>query len=580
MIREFAFSLHRRHYFQGSEEESDWQGLNSDTFMSLYEYDDYVKEFFASKNTLAGYDGQIYLPDEFILDVDGSNIDNAKDKTHGLLMFLNDNDIPYNVYFSGTGFHVGIPSDAFRWKPHRDLHIQVKRALTDSGVFEWADPAVTDKPRLIRVVNTRNTKSGLYKVQIDPKWVNPGEDTENILNYAKAPKKLINNVMECNPIFDVLIASKPKKQAEKAIVDQGRNADPSNYPCISAMLESNAVGKRHNVALRIAAWFRWLYPEVVVRYLMEGWRLKVDNPRSPFKKEEMDKIVTNCYDGHGGHGYRYGCSDPIMDHYCKNTCKLYKTKKSQSTMDASSMENVLIDFYKKDLKPIDIGKIYGQTFPIYPGEVVILQAPPASMKTMLLQNWMNHFKKPTYFVEMEMSPRQIWSRFVMIEKGWTEEELIAHYSSMQNGLDEEFKWLTVDYSSCYPFELDKKISMLPTKPEIVVVDHMGLFRSKQKDNNMKVEEASQALMDIAVKHNIIVFTVSEISKTAFKEGMDISSSRGSFRIAYNANKLLSLKPCRDQDGMIDTLILKSDKNREKEQMRVELKVDNVKIVPL
>jgi hypothetical protein len=151
---------------------------------------------------------------------------------------------------------------------------------------------------------------------------------------------------------------------------------------------------------------------------------------------------------------------------------------------------------------------------------------------------------------------------------------------MQNGLDEEFKWLTVDYSSCYPFELDKKISMLPTKPEIVVVDHMGLFRSKQKDNNMKVEEASQALMDIAVKHNIIVFTVSEISKTAFKEVMDISSSRGSFRIAYNANKLLSLKPCRDQDGMIDTLILKSDKNREKEQMRVELKVDNVKIVPL
>ena len=82
MIREFAFSLHRRHYFQSSEEESDWQGLNSDTFMSLYEYDDYVKEFFASKNTLAGYDGQIYLPDEFILDVDGSNIDSAKDKTH------------------------------------------------------------------------------------------------------------------------------------------------------------------------------------------------------------------------------------------------------------------------------------------------------------------------------------------------------------------------------------------------------------------------------------------------------------------------------------------------------------------
>jgi RecA-family ATPase len=121
--------------------------------------------------------------------------------------------------------------------------------------------------------------------------------------------------------------------------------------------------------------------------------------------------------------------------------------------------------------------------------------------------------------------------------------------------------------------------MLPTKPEIVVVDHMGLFRSKQKDNNMKVEEVSQALMEIAVKHNVVVFAVSEISKSAFREGMDMASARGSFRIAYNANKLLSLKPFRNDKGLIDTLVLKSDKNREKEQIRAELKVDNARIIP-
>ena len=108
---------------------------------------------------------------------------------------------------------------------------------------------------------------------------------------------------------------------------------------------------------------------------------------------------------------------------------------------------------------------------------------------------------------------------------------------------------------------------------------MGLFRSKQKDNNMKVEEVSQALMEIAVKHNVVVFAVSEISKSAFREGMDMASARGSFRIAYNANKLLSLKPFRNDKGLIDTLVLKSDKNREKEQIRAELKVDNARIIP-
>ena len=70
MIKEFAFSLSKRHYFQDASEEANWHRLDSDTFMSLYDYDEYVKEYFAKHNTLAGYDGLLYMPDQFILDVD------------------------------------------------------------------------------------------------------------------------------------------------------------------------------------------------------------------------------------------------------------------------------------------------------------------------------------------------------------------------------------------------------------------------------------------------------------------------------------------------------------------------------
>ena len=120
---------------------------------------------------------------------------------------------------------------------------------------------------------------------------------------------------------------------------------------------------------------------------------------------------------------------------------------------------------------------------------------------------------------------------------------------------------------------------MENKPELVVVDHMGLFRSKKHDHNMKVEEASQALMELAVKHNVIVFTVSEISKQAMVEGMNIASSRGSFRVAYNANKILSLKPFKDEKGNIKMLQLKSDKNRERETLNIKLGIDNVRMVP-
>jgi len=256
---------------------------------------------------------------------------------------------------------------------------------------------------------------------------------------------------------------------------------------------------------------------------------------------------------------------------------LYKTKNSNSIMDATEMEKTLINFLTSNVNPINIGHLYGANFPIYPGEVVILQAPPKSMKTMLLQNWINSFKKETYFMEMEMSPRQIWSRFVMIENKWNEEELLNHYMQFRNGMEEKFKWLTVDYNAPYANELEKRISLLPKKPEILVVDHMGLFKSNHKDNNMKGEEVSQSIMEIAVKYNIVVFAVSEITKQAFHEGMNLASAKGSFRTAYNANKVLSVEPLKGNDGLIKMLHLKCEANREREHLNVKLSVKNANI---
>ena len=345
------------------------------------------------------------------------------------------------------------------------------------------------------------------------------------------------------------------------------------------MMEGAPHGKRHMVALRIASYLRWNFPENVVRLIMEDWRIKVsNNAQSEFKPEEMEGIIEGCYTGHDGQGYRYGADDPVIQFYCNSRCTLHRGAKAENMMDSSSMENELINFYAQDLKPINLGEPYEQDFPVYPGETVIIQAPPASMKTMLLQNWANYFKKQTYFVEMEMSPRQIWSRFVQIEMGWDEKQLTEHYKQMKNGMDKRFEWLTVDYSAPYAQELETRITSLPIKPEIVIVDHLGLFKSKQKDNNMKVEEASQAIMELAVRQNVIVFAVSEVSKSAFKEGMDISSSRGSFRIAYNANKVISINPFKNKEtGLVELLDIKSDKNREKEHLYARLAVNNVRI---
>jgi hypothetical protein len=578
MVKEFAFGLSRRHYFEDATNITKWMNLSSDTYMSLYEYDDDVKDYFAKNKKLAGYDGKIYIPEEFILDVDGGNPDDAQKKAIGLKIILGDLDVPFRIFFSGTGFHFHIPSSSFTYRPHKNLHMKVKEVLTKHGIFEYADPSVTDKLRLIRVPNTRNSKSGCYKVELLNGMLE--KSVNDIIAYSKQPKELSEVILESHPVFNVLISEEEvKEQTKYTNVSQGRSPDPSLYPCISGMIESIPMGKRHAVALRISAWLRWLYPEAVVRTIMEKWRLQVSHIDSPFTEKEMDSIVKSAYEAHNGQGNKFGCNDPVMDEYCKNTCRLYRNKRSQSIMDASDMENNLIEFYKSDVTPLNIGKLYGGDFPVYPGEVVILQAPPKSMKTMLLQNWMCAFKVPTYFLEMEMSPRQIWSRFVQIENGWSDEQLKEHYSSFQNGQDTKFQWLMVNYSSISARDLEKTILTLPVKPRLVVIDHMGLFQSNIRDPNMKVEEASQAMMELAVKHNLIVIAVSEINKSAMREGLNIFSSKGSFRTAYNANKILSLIPRKSKTtGMIEMLDLRCEANRERENLVVRLSLDNIRIV--
>ena len=585
MIKEFAFGLSQRHYFQDASNINNWMNIDKDTYMSLYEFDNNITDFFAAKNTLSGFDGLVYMPDEFILDVDGKDkedLENARQKTVGLILLLDDLGIPYNLYFSGNkGFHVGIPGTAFRWKPDNNLHLKVKDALTNAGIFDYADPSVTDKIRLIRIVNTMNLKAQLWKVHISPDDLQAKDITKHMQNIARKPGPVPSFDLECDPVFDVMKRVEYGEESKPEFISQGRTPDPVNYPCINSMLSTNKCGARHGTALRLSSWFRWLYPESVVKVIMEQWREQVDDPKSPFTKKEMESIVNSAYDAHGGQGNRYGCKDAIMDEHCSNTCKLYKSKKNQTVMDSHSMETSLINFLRSDIKPLNFSDIWeGEDFPIYPGEVVVIQAPPKSMKTMFLQNLVNGFKRPTYFIEMEMSPRQIWSRFVQIEMGWSENQLRDHYQKMRNGMDEKFKWLTVDYSSPYANELDKRISMLSIKPEIVVVDHMGLFKSKHRDPNMKTEEASQAMMELAVKHNVVVFTVSEITKGAFHEGnMNVASAKGSFRTAYNTNKLLSVIPSKSvTTGLIEELRIRCEANREREHIDMKLSVINNKLI--
>ena len=78
MVKEMAFSISNRLHFVDAAQVPTWYGTNKDTFMSLYDYDDYVKEFVKRTGKLSGFDGKIYIPSEFLLDIDGETVNESQ----------------------------------------------------------------------------------------------------------------------------------------------------------------------------------------------------------------------------------------------------------------------------------------------------------------------------------------------------------------------------------------------------------------------------------------------------------------------------------------------------------------------
>lgn len=565
LYKEFALSLSNRHHFHTPDKVDSFTNIASDTFMSLWDYDETVLDHVRTKKTLSGFAGNLHMPNEFIFDVDGANLKQAKDLTLGLLTLL---DIPAQLYFSGSkGFHVHISGTAFKWQPCDNLHLKVKHVLKNVGIYDYADPLVIDKVRLIRVPNTLKIQSGYWKVplthdellNIDQEWLDKN---------AIRPREGFNyRILDTNPIFDVTI---PLPKAK--LVSQSRSSGSNDYVCIQRMMENAPKGYRHMTALTIGSHLRKRYPEDSVRALLEHWRSKVHSTEHPFAPEEMEKLINSIYNANNGEGYNYGCDSVMKDKYCSSSCNLYKAKAQTKPLTINDMEQELINFYSSDINPVDIGQLYNTKFPIYPGEVMMIGAPPESMKSMLILNWALSLNRSAYFLELEMSSRQVAQRVAMIQNGWNEEEMISHYSSGKNGMP-QMSHIHYEYSPCYVWEIKKKLQVLNFNPEIIFIDHCGLLKSRFNDEMQRDKDISGELMLLAKDLNCIIIGIWEMPKSAIKDGMDITGLSGSVRTAYNANKILFMNPMRNHEGTIQHIELVTIKNREQQRLNCRLDVD-------
>ena len=307
--------------------------------------------------SVSGYEGKIaaaYFP----MDIDSPDLDLAFDVTRKMVSFLTNKwgvqREALLVYFSGhKGFHIMLDMRVFgKIRPSKYLHLifsKIRRNLVKQlklDDFSPFDMTIKDRVRLLRLPNTVNKKSRLYKIQILLEDIDRFSATD-VLSLAKTPQKL-HYVDETGIIPKVRVEGNPyavkcyksaryivrrsiKKEFEYSF--SLKDEDPEKVLCPAMLNIWNShveFGDRNNCVIRLASQFRLSgLSKEKTKELMLLWNKR---NRIGLSKEELKRTVHSAY----AHRfpYRYGFRDEIIRRFCPfediNDCECYQKFNEQN----------------------------------------------------------------------------------------------------------------------------------------------------------------------------------------------------------------------------------------------------------
>lgn len=309
----------------------------SDHYACWFRYGDDLPDHVAATGSVTGH-SLLHFCDNATFDVDVKNdLAKAKEYTVQLVKNLLDMGVERHlvyVFFSGAkGFHVQVPSSLFGITPSVDLFSRVKSLCLQIADGVPIDKTIYDKNRLFRLVNTKNSKSNLYKVCIGLEMLDG--DIEDILEYAKRPQPVPEFAHDLEPlphlkaIWEMILseptknvpAKLPAKTCEVVKSSSAMTISKDSKPCIARLLNDGIEeGHRHNAALRLLAHFIKLgFSNETIVSFMERWATIC---RPPTDEEDFRQMIRDCRQ----RGYAFGCNDDILSRFCSSDCHLYLSK--------------------------------------------------------------------------------------------------------------------------------------------------------------------------------------------------------------------------------------------------------------
>lgn len=262
---------------------------------------------------------QIYGP--LYLDFDVQDIETqypmlVKQVKHAIAKLYSDFQIPvefFQIYFSGNkGFHIILDPIIFNLQYMDPIVLtntyrRIVEDIPSRKETSCLDTQIYDKRRVFRITNSKNSKSGLYKIPL--KYDQIPETWDAMKNLAMQPKEEAIVPVEIVPqavrkLREYIEYRKP--QESKRYV-RYHSIKPKMFPCTEYLLNKVTVGQGHRNIVTIAlasGLFGAGYSTEEVTDMVQTWNLK-NNP--PLPEHEIHSTVLSARKM-SANNRRYGCT--------------------------------------------------------------------------------------------------------------------------------------------------------------------------------------------------------------------------------------------------------------------------------
>ena len=532
------------------------KGNTSPLFRSVFWYTEDVVDYLKQNKSIASYRGVRGIT-SIPIDIDkkSNSDDYTLDKLRQYLAKLDELGVgadAYDIFFSGTGYHIFIDNNVFGFDASADLPRVVGLTLQAVGLID--DPAAIRGSQLIRMEHSLNEKSGLFKIPLTYEEATTLQASE-ILELAKAQR--LDFVYEqkdgCFQLEKYVVHD---QQLDDANVVLEKNGEfNSRYAvCIQTLWNQGPIeGNRNNAVLRIASHFkRQGIPQDSCLAALLHWNHTT-------KASLDDKVIRSkvAYIYHAP--IRYGCSDDLLRKHCHRSCIFYKNKNvdtepllSVDDLDEALMEHVAMRERKDEF--INLKNVFGLEHDcvLYPGELAVFQGDTGVNKTSIIQNIMlgydmvndtvNPTGMSTIYYGPELSPGIIQMRNYCIVSGYDENKVAAHFGNGLTRYRKALENIAVQAGSLSIPQIENLIT--DKQPQVLIIDYYEQVDHPSWDRNpsIAIAEIAKSLSAMAVKHNIIIIAISQVNRGSVKEGnVGVHSGFGSGAIEKTARKLFVIE---------------------------------------